>query len=75
MRVEYFFGVNVIIEYQNGTYRILGRSSVDILKSGGYKISALDVEQTLLTHPAIAVRAVALILLCGGFRRWFCDRK
>jgi len=29
-------------------YRILGRNSVDILKSGGYKISALDVENVLL---------------------------
>ena len=30
-----------------------GRTSADILKSGGYKISALDVEKYLLQHPDI----------------------
>jgi len=39
--------------YDNGTYRILGRTSVDIIKSGGYKISALDIERHLLAHPDI----------------------
>jgi malonyl-CoA/methylmalonyl-CoA synthetase len=41
-----------------GIYRILGRSSVDIIKSGGYKVSALEIEQTLLGHPKIAECAV-----------------
>lgn len=36
-----------------GSFKILGRSSVDIIKSGGYKISALDVERILLEHPNI----------------------
>jgi malonyl-CoA/methylmalonyl-CoA synthetase len=35
------------------TFRILGRSSVDIIKSGGYKISALDVEAVILRHPLV----------------------
>jgi malonyl-CoA/methylmalonyl-CoA synthetase len=43
---------------ENGYYRILGRSSVDILKTGGYKVSALEIEEVLLTHPAIAECAV-----------------
>lgn len=34
-------------------YRILGRTSVDIIKSGGYKISALKIENHLLEHPAL----------------------
>ena len=34
-------------------YKILGRTSVDIIKSGGYKISALDIERHLLTHKNI----------------------
>ncbi len=38
---------------ERGTYRILGRESVDILKSGGYKVSALEIEEVLRTHPAI----------------------
>lgn len=41
-----------------GVYRILGRSSVDILKTGGYKVSALEVERTLLAHPAVAEAVV-----------------
>ena len=39
--------------YENGAFRIVGRTSVDIIKSGGYKISALDIEQHLLDHPNI----------------------
>ena len=39
-------------------FKILGRTSVDIIKSGGYKISALDVERVLLSHPDIADVAV-----------------
>lgn len=38
--------------------QILGRTSVDIIKSGGFKISALDIESTLLHHPGVAEAAV-----------------
>lgn len=34
-------------------YQILGRNSVDIIKSGGYKISALEIESVLLNHEKI----------------------
>ena len=37
-----------------GGYRILGRNSVDIIKSGGYKISALEIEEVLRQYPGIA---------------------
>jgi malonyl-CoA/methylmalonyl-CoA synthetase len=43
---------------ENGTYRILGRSSIDIIKSGGYKVSALEIEEVLRTHPQIKDCAV-----------------
>lgn len=43
---------------ENGTYRILGRNSVDIIKTGGYKVSALEIEEVLLSHPAIEEVAV-----------------
>ena len=43
---------------EDGYYRIMGRSSVDIIKSGGYKLSALEIEGVLLTHEAIAEVAV-----------------
>ncbi|MGB3146071.1 MAG: acyl-CoA synthetase [Maribacter sp.] len=36
------------------SYQILGRNSVDIIKSGGYKISALEIEEVIRTHPNIA---------------------
>lgn len=43
---------------ENGSYRILGRNSVDIIKSGGYKISALEIEEALRKHPAVKDCAV-----------------
>jgi malonyl-CoA/methylmalonyl-CoA synthetase len=42
----------------DGIIRLLGRTSVDVLKSGGYKISALEIEAALREHPAIADIAV-----------------
>lgn len=44
--------------YRDGVYWIMGRTSVDIIKSGGYKISALEVERHLLAHPDILDVAV-----------------
>lgn len=43
---------------EHGVIRLLGRTSVDIIKSGGYKLSALEIEAALLEHPAIAEVAV-----------------
>jgi malonyl-CoA/methylmalonyl-CoA synthetase len=42
----------------DGYVRILGRTSVDILKSGGYKLSALEIEEVLREHPAVLDVAV-----------------
>jgi malonyl-CoA/methylmalonyl-CoA synthetase len=39
-------------------FRILGRTSVDILKSGGYKLSALEIEEVLREHAAVGEVAV-----------------
>ena len=36
-----------------GSYRIEGRLSQDIIKKGGYKISALEIEAVLLEHPQV----------------------
>jgi malonyl-CoA/methylmalonyl-CoA synthetase len=41
-----------------GSYRILGRESVDILKTGGEKVSALEIEDTLRAHPQVVDCAV-----------------
>lgn len=43
---------------KGGYYRILGRRSVDIVKTGGYKVSALEVEELYRTHAAIRDLAV-----------------
>jgi malonyl-CoA/methylmalonyl-CoA synthetase len=43
---------------EDGSYRILGRMSVDIIKTGGYKVSALEIEEVLRTHPDIVECAV-----------------
>ena len=43
---------------ETGYYRIMGRQSVDIIKSGGYKLSALEIEASLLDHAAIRECAV-----------------
>ncbi len=67
---------------ENDDYRILGRMSVDIIKTGGYKVSALEIEEVLRTHPAIQECAVvgiadlewgervcaALVLQAEGFQ-------
>jgi malonyl-CoA/methylmalonyl-CoA synthetase len=70
-------GDTAIVEH--GVYRILGRTSIDILKTGGHKVSALEIEETLREHPAIAECAVvgvpdaewgervgAAVVLCDG---------
>ncbi|MBE8998804.1 acyl-CoA synthetase [Nostoc sp. LEGE 12447] len=49
-------GDTAVIE--NGSYRILGRMSVDIIKTGGYKVSALEIEEVLRSHPDIQECAV-----------------
>lgn len=43
---------------ERGYYRIMGRLSTDIIKSGGYKLSALEIEATLQEHPLIRECAV-----------------
>ena len=41
-----------------GRYRIVGRRATDLIKSGGYKIGAGEIENALLEHPAVAEAAV-----------------
>ncbi|MDM3847011.1 MAG: acyl-CoA synthetase [Aphanizomenon gracile PMC644.10] len=52
----FWTGDTAIVE--NNNYRILGRMSVDIIKTGGYKVSALEIEEVLRTHPDIQECAV-----------------
>jgi malonyl-CoA/methylmalonyl-CoA synthetase len=56
--LEGWFKTGDIAVLEEGYYRILGRNSIDIIKSGGYKISALEIEEVLRTHPQIKDCAV-----------------
>lgn len=53
-----WFRTGDIAVLERGYYRLLGRASVDIIKTGGYKVSAVEIEETLREHPAIAEVAV-----------------
>lgn len=48
-----WFRTGDVAVVDDGYYRILGRDSIDIIKSGGYKISALEIEEVLRTHSSI----------------------
>jgi len=48
-----WFMTGDIAIFDNGLYKILGRESVDIIKSGGYKISALEIEDVLRKYPGV----------------------
>ncbi|XP_020226372.1 malonate--CoA ligase isoform X1 [Cajanus cajan] len=39
---------------EDGYYIILGRTNADIIKAGGYKLSALEIESVIIEHPAVA---------------------
>lgn len=56
--VDGWFKTGDMAVIEDGYYRIMGRSSVDIIKSGGYKLSALEIEASLLDHPAITQCAI-----------------
>jgi len=41
-----------------GVHRIVGRLATDLIKCGGFRIGAGEVEDALLTHPAVREAAV-----------------
>jgi malonyl-CoA/methylmalonyl-CoA synthetase len=53
-----WFRTGDVAAVENGSFRLLGRTSVDIIKTGGFKVSALEIEEVLRTHPSIADCAV-----------------
>ncbi len=53
-----WFMTGDIAIFDNGLYKILGRDNVDIIKSGGYKISALEIEDELRKHEQVIDCAV-----------------
>lgn len=53
-----WFRTGDVAVLHEGSYRILGRRSVDIIKTGAEKVSALEVEETLRQHPEVLDCAV-----------------
>jgi malonyl-CoA/methylmalonyl-CoA synthetase len=49
-----YYRTGDIARREGDYYWILGRASIDIIKSGGYKISALDIEREILALPYVA---------------------
>jgi fatty acid CoA ligase FadD36 len=49
---------DVVTIAADGTHRIVGRASTDVIKSGGYKIGAGEVEDALLAVPGVREAAV-----------------
>lgn len=60
-RDGWFLTGDLATEDGDGYIRILGRKSIDLVKSGGFKISAREVEETLTGHPSVAEAAVIAI--------------
>ncbi|MFI1919778.1 acyl-CoA synthetase [Nocardia sp. NPDC020380] len=49
---------DIVAVESTGFHRIAGRESVDMIKSGGYRIGAGEIEHALLSHPGVAEAAV-----------------
>jgi malonyl-CoA/methylmalonyl-CoA synthetase len=58
MREGWFFTGDIGTRTPAGYLRIVGRRSTDLIKTGGYKVGAGEVETALLGHPAVDEAAV-----------------
>jgi malonyl-CoA/methylmalonyl-CoA synthetase len=58
MRDGWFFTGDLGTRSPDGYWRIVGRRSIDLIKTGGYKVGAGEVETVLLGHPAVDEAAV-----------------
>lgn len=56
--VRWFRTGDTVRREPDGRFTVLGRSSVDILKSAGYKLSALQIEEAIRRHEAVRDAAV-----------------
>jgi malonyl-CoA/methylmalonyl-CoA synthetase len=58
MRDGWFLTGDLAARAADGYLRIVGRRSTDLIKTGGYKVGAGEVEVALLEHPGVAEAAV-----------------
>ncbi|MFE5616401.1 acyl-CoA synthetase [Streptomyces sp. NPDC056463] len=55
---DWFRTGDMAVREPDGYVRIVGRKATDLIKSGGYKIGAGEIENALLEHPAVLEAAV-----------------
>ncbi|EFH31654.1 acyl-CoA synthetase [Streptomyces pristinaespiralis ATCC 25486] len=55
---DWFRTGDMAVREPDGYVRIVGRKTTDLIKSGGYKIGAGEIENVLLDHPAVREAAV-----------------
>ena len=58
IRDGWFFTGDIGTRSPDGYWRIVGRRSTDLIKTGGYKVGAGEIEVALLEHPAVREAAV-----------------
>ena len=58
MRDGWFFTGDLATVGEDGYWRIVGRRSTDLIKTGGYKVGAGEIEVALLDHPGVKEAAV-----------------
>ena len=58
MRDGWFFTGDLATRAPDGYWRIVGRRSTDLIKTGGYKVGAGEIEVALLEHPGVLEAAV-----------------
>jgi len=58
MRGGWFFTGDLATRADDGYWRIVGRRSTDLIKTGGYKVGAGEIEVALLEHPDVLEAAV-----------------
>ena len=54
----WFYTGDLATRTQEGAIRILGRRSTDLIKTGGYRVGAGEIEACLLEHPSVRESAV-----------------
>ena len=58
IRDGWFFTGDIATRAPDGYWRIVGRRSTDLIKTGGYKVGAGEIEVALLEHPGVREAAV-----------------
>ncbi len=74
----WFYTGDLAARSADGALRIVGRRATDLIKTGGYKVGAGEVEAALLEHPAVreaAVKGVADDDLGERIEAWVALRE